>query len=106
MRPFDPLTRRALVAGTGTIATMALLGAPAGGQIDGFRTIRARETGYDGAAPGPVLRVNRGEELKVRLVNESADETAIHWHGVRVPNAMDGTVLTQMPGRPGASFDY
>src|ERR1043166_1789774 len=81
MRPFDPLTRRALVAGTGTIATMALLGAPAGGQIDGFRTIRARETGYDGAAPGPVLRVNRGEELKVRLVNESADETAIHWHG-------------------------
>ena len=53
-----------------------------------------------------MLRVRRGEELKVRLVNELAAETAIHWHGVRVPNAMDGTSLTQKPVAPGASFDY
>src|SRR6476661_8210 len=101
MPPFNPLTRRALIAGTA--ASLALSGAPARAQGDGFRTIRAREAGYDGAVPGPVLRVKRGEEVKVRLVNESADETAIHWHGVRVPNAMDGTSLTQRPVPPGAS---
>ena len=106
MRPFNPLTRRALIAATGTAAALALSGAPVRSQGDGFRTIRVRDSGYDGAVPGPVLRVRRGEELKVRLVNESADETAIHWHGVRVPNAMDGTSLTQQPVPPGASFDY
>jgi FtsP/CotA-like multicopper oxidase with cupredoxin domain len=106
MRRFNPTTRRAVIAGTSLTATLALLGVPARAQSDGFRTIRARDTGYDGTVPGPVLRVKRGEEVKVRLVNESADETAIHWHGVRVPNAMDGTALTQRPVPPGASFDY
>src|SRR6266511_2456348 len=63
--------------------------------------------GYDGAAPGPVLRVKRGEELRVRLVNELPESTTIHWHGVRLPNAMDGVPdLTQPPVAPGASFDY
>jgi FtsP/CotA-like multicopper oxidase with cupredoxin domain len=105
-----PFTRRQLVAGTG-LATL-LLGIPTGfGQPDGTRVIRARQrtdgpAGYDGTVPGPVLRVRRGEELRVRLVNELAGETAIHWHGVRGPNAMDGTALTQPPVAPGASFDY
>ena len=72
MRPLHPLTRRTVIAGTGLAATLALLGAPARAQGDGFRMIRARETGYDGAVPGPVLRMQRGEELKVRLVNELA----------------------------------
>jgi FtsP/CotA-like multicopper oxidase with cupredoxin domain len=53
-----------------------------------------------------VLRLKRGEELKVRLANELTTETAIHWHGIRMPNAMDGTSLTQRPVAPGASFDY
>lgn len=106
MCPFNPTTRRDVIAGTGLAATLALLGVPARAQNDGFRTIRARTTGYDGAVPGPVLRVRRGEELKVRLINELAVDTAIHWHGVRVPNAMDGTPLTRTPLPPGASFDY
>jgi FtsP/CotA-like multicopper oxidase with cupredoxin domain len=75
-------------------------------QSDGFRIIRARPDGFDGTVPGPHLAVRRGQELKVRLVNESAAPTAIHWHGVRVPNAMDGTSLTQQLVAPGASFDY
>jgi FtsP/CotA-like multicopper oxidase with cupredoxin domain len=63
--------------------------------------------GYDGTRPGPTLRVRHGGELRVRLVNELAEPTAIHWHGVRVPNAMDGVIgLTQPPVTPGASFDY
>ena len=101
MQPLS-ITRRRVIAGT-----LAVVGASAGpSQTDGFRVIRAREGGYDGTVPGPVLRVKRGEELKVRLVNELSADTAIHWYGVRVPNGMDGTTLTQKPVAPGASHDY
>src|SRR4029077_3398845 len=63
--------------------------------------------GYDGMVPGPVLRVERGEELRVRLVNDLATPTSVHWHGIRLPNAMDGVpALTQPAIAPGASFDY
>ena len=63
--------------------------------------------GYDGLSPGPTLRVKQGEELKVRLVNDLDQPTVIHWHGLRIDNAMDGVPhLTQMPVAPGQSFDY
>ena len=62
--------------------------------------------GYNGTVPGPTLRVKRGDELRVRLVNELAEPTTIHWHGLRLPNAMDGVPqLTQPAVAPGASFD-
>jgi FtsP/CotA-like multicopper oxidase with cupredoxin domain len=89
---------------------------------DSFRVLRAglgqvqlrgpdlpptRIWGYDGAAPGPILRVRQGEELRVRLVNELEQPTLIHWHGLRLPNAMDGVPhLTQLPVGPGERFDY
>src|SRR5947209_12101603 len=63
--------------------------------------------GYDGQVPGPVLRVKAGEEMAVRLVNRLDQPTSLHWHGVRIDNAMDGVVgLTQKPVMPGATFDY
>ncbi|HUF45095.1 MAG TPA: multicopper oxidase family protein, partial [Aestuariivirgaceae bacterium] len=62
--------------------------------------------GFEGQSPGPTLKVRQGEQLKVRLVNELLEPTSIHWHGIRLPNAMDGTVLTQAPVEPGESFDY
>jgi FtsP/CotA-like multicopper oxidase with cupredoxin domain len=63
--------------------------------------------GYDGQVPGPVLRVKAGEEVAVRLVNKLDQPTSLHWHGVRIDNAMEGVVgLTQKPVAPGASFDY
>ncbi len=73
--------------------------------------LRARSApplwGYNGTVPGPTLRVKRGDELRVRLVNELAEPTTIHWHGVRLPNALDGVPqLTQPAVAPGASFDY
>jgi FtsP/CotA-like multicopper oxidase with cupredoxin domain len=71
------------------------------------RVLRVTKSGYDGKVPGPQLRVKRGEEFAVRVVNELDEPTAVHWHGVRVPNAMDGAPsLTQAPIPPGASFDY
>jgi FtsP/CotA-like multicopper oxidase with cupredoxin domain len=53
------------------------------------------------------LQVRRGDEFRVRLVNGLSEPTALHWHGVRLANAMDGAPpLTQAPVAPGESFDY
>ncbi|MDQ3483388.1 MAG: multicopper oxidase family protein [Pseudomonadota bacterium] len=62
---------------------------------------------YNGQVPGPELRVRQGDRLRLTLENRLDEETTIHWHGVRVPNAMDGVPhLTQAPVRPGGSFTY
>jgi FtsP/CotA-like multicopper oxidase with cupredoxin domain len=69
--------------------------------------LRIQNAGYDGTKPGPALQVRRGEDIWVRAINETAESTAIHWHGVRLVNAMDGAPgLTQAPIAPGQSFDY
>lgn len=69
--------------------------------------MRVTKSGYDGKVPGPELRAKRGEEFAVRIINELDEPTAVHWHGMRVPNAMDGAPpLTQAPIAPGATFDY
>ncbi|MGI9385086.1 MAG: multicopper oxidase domain-containing protein, partial [Methyloligellaceae bacterium] len=54
--------------------------------------------GYGGRVPGPVIRVKRGAEVWVRLKNQLPQPTTIHWHGIRIVNAMDGVAgLTQDP---------
>ena len=74
---------------------------------DDTRLLHAGTSGYDGIVPGPALRVRRGEEVRVRLINDLPEPTAVHWHGVRVVNAMDGAPpLTQAAIAPGDSFDY
>src|SRR5882672_10239517 len=120
------LSRRRFMTGAGIMASCFVL--PAHAQLaptlsaDGFRVLRAHPGTaslrgesqpatplwtYDGTTPGPILRAKRGEELRVRLVNELPEPTCVHWHGVRVPNAVDGVAyLTQAPVPPGASFDY
>jgi FtsP/CotA-like multicopper oxidase with cupredoxin domain len=63
---------------------------------------------YDGAVPGPELRFRQGERLRLEIENLLPDATTVHWHGVRVPNAMDGVPhLTQEPIKPqGGRFVY
>ena len=63
---------------------------------------------YNGIVPGPVLRVRQGERLAVTAVNDLAEETSIHWHGLRIPNAMDGVPhVTQPPiAARGGRFEY
>ena len=127
--PSSPLvTRRRMLAGSGLAVVAAALpprrthAASGDTGPDGFRIIRARPGavklrgpelsatpiwGYDGTVPGPLLRVKRGQEVKVRLVNDLSEPTVVHWHGLRLPNAMDGVPhLTQEPIAPGRSFDY
>lgn len=55
----------------------------------------------------PILRVKRGDRLRATLKNRLSEHTSVHWHGVRVPNAMDGVqYVTQKPVEPGESFTY
>ncbi|MEM9632962.1 MAG: multicopper oxidase family protein [Pseudomonadota bacterium] len=62
---------------------------------------------YNGQLPGPEIRVRRGERVQVRFTNNLEEPTTIHWHGIRIENAMDGvTGLTQPAVQPGESFDY
>lgn len=61
---------------------------------------------YNGLVPGPLLEANVGDELVVHFRNSLPEDTTIHWHGVRVPAAMDGTAAVQSPIPPGGTFEY
>jgi FtsP/CotA-like multicopper oxidase with cupredoxin domain len=62
---------------------------------------------YNGGIPGPEIRVRQGERLRIAVNNRLSQETTVHWHGVRVPNAMDGVPhLTQKPIGASDSFVY
>jgi FtsP/CotA-like multicopper oxidase with cupredoxin domain len=61
---------------------------------------------YDGMVPGPVIRVTKGDIVQATFTNKLAQPTSVHWHGVALRNDMDGTLVTQQPIAPGASFTY
>ena len=62
---------------------------------------------YDGCVPGPVLRVKRGEEVRLRLANELPQPVGIHWHGIRAPDATAGTTgLALLATARGEALDY
>lgn len=63
--------------------------------------------GYNGMVPGPEIRVTEGDRVRVIVKNELTESSSIHWHGVIVPNNMDGVpFVTQPPIKPGESFTY
>ena len=83
------------------------MAAPASAQLVPDQYPRTDVWAYNGSVPGPVLRVRQGDRLRVRVENRLDEGTTVHWHGVRVPNAMDGVpVITQPSIAPGASFTY
>ena len=118
-----PFSRRAFIAaGAGLAVTTAL---PSGGaKATGIRDYRlsaapgsARLAGakypetavwaYNGQVPGTEIRVRQGDRVRIVVDNRLDEETTVHWHGLRVPNAMDGVPhLTQKPIAPGKSFTY
>ena len=65
-----------------------------------------RMLAYNGSIPGPTLRVRQGSELTVEVTNEGDLEDTVHWHGLRLENAFDGTAETQAPMPIGGSFSY
>jgi FtsP/CotA-like multicopper oxidase with cupredoxin domain len=62
---------------------------------------------YNGSSPGPELRDRAGDVLDIRFENAIGEGSAVHWHGMRVPNVMDGVpYLTRAMVEDGESFDY
>ncbi|WP_248364194.1 multicopper oxidase family protein [Aliiroseovarius sp. S1339] len=63
--------------------------------------------GYNGEMPGPELRLAQGARIQKTFLNELPQASSVHWHGVRIDNAMDGVAgLTQPAVEPGQGFDY
>jgi len=62
---------------------------------------------YNDQVPGPIIRVTEGERVRVRVLNKLSESTAVHWHGQRITNTMDGVpFITQPPIKPGATYVY
>ncbi len=62
---------------------------------------------YNGTVPGPEIRIQKGDTLRLTFVNNLPQESTIHFHGIRVPNEMDGVPdVTQEAVQPGNSFVY
>lgn len=117
------VSRRSLLqVGTGLLLSVALPPLPAqaatsGGQRFVAAPGLARLAGadrpetdvwaYNGTVPGPLVRLRQGEPARLVVDNRLGQDTTIHWHGIRLPNAMDGVPgLTQPPIRPGERFVY
>jgi len=92
---------------TGSASVTVLRAQKANANLLGPNAAATPVWAYNGAIPGMVLHAKRGEELRVQLQNELPEPTSMHWHGLRVPNAMDGVPgLTQSPIAPGGNFEY
>jgi FtsP/CotA-like multicopper oxidase with cupredoxin domain len=62
---------------------------------------------YNGILPGPEIRVTQGDRVRVIVHNEMAQSTSVHFHGVILPNNMDGVpYITQPPIKTGETFTY
>ncbi len=119
------LSRRALLRAGGVALAASSVGgsglaAPAGGLVEVELVARQRlqrilpepagpspVVTYADRFPGPIIRLRQGQRLRATLVNELAEHTSVHWHGIRLSNAEDGVpFLTQPPTRPGERHVY
>jgi hypothetical protein len=68
---------------------------------------RVHAYALNGQVPGPTLRLRQGDRVRIHLTNHLPESTTLHWHGLVVPNAMDGPAeITQEPVAPGGEFTY
>jgi FtsP/CotA-like multicopper oxidase with cupredoxin domain len=103
-----------------SLASLAALPRLAGAQARILRVAPARQHlvgatnpdtavwAYDGSVPGPELRLRQGERLRIEVENALPIDTTVHWHGLRLPNPMDGVPgVTQKPiAANGGRFVY
>lgn len=122
-----PISRRSLLARSGaTVAFCALPGltAQAATEAQTLRNLAPRPGrtnaqllpddypatpvwAYNDIVPGPEIRLVQGDRVRIVVKNALKEQTIVHWHGLRVPHAMDGVpYLTQEPIGPGEQFVY
>jgi FtsP/CotA-like multicopper oxidase with cupredoxin domain len=111
------MDRRAFLLGSAALAVVPRIAFP---EVKKLRLQAARQNlvgaahpatdvwAYNGSVPGPELRFRQGARLKLEVENALQAGTTVHWHGIRVPNAMDGVPhLTQPPiAANGGRFTY
>jgi FtsP/CotA-like multicopper oxidase with cupredoxin domain len=69
--------------------------------------LRAQCWGYNGSTPGPSIEVDEADRVRIYVTNRLPEPTSVHWHGVVVPNGMDGVSgLTQRAIGVGETFTY
>src|SRR5581483_4287946 len=69
--------------------------------------MKANLWGYNGASPGPTIEAVEGDKVRIFVTNKLPEHTTVHWHGMPVPNGMDGVGgLTQPHIKPGKTFVY
>lgn len=62
---------------------------------------------YNGEIPGPRIHIRQGDRVRIHVRNELPEATTVHWHGLILPNQMDGPAkITQAPIEPGGSYTY
>lgn len=63
--------------------------------------------GYNGSTPGPTIEVVEGDRVRILVTNKLPEHTTIHWHGIFLPNGMDGVGgLNQPHIKPGETYVY
>jgi len=88
-------------------SAIALCPSPARVRMVGDEFPKTGVWAYNGIEPGPVLRVPQSMPFRATVENGLAESTTVHWHGIRLPNGMDGVPnLTQKPIQPGERFAY
>jgi FtsP/CotA-like multicopper oxidase with cupredoxin domain len=69
--------------------------------------LKARCWGYNGSTPGPTIEAVEGDRIRIYVTNRLPEPTSVHWHGILLPNGMDGLAgLTQKPIPVGQTFKY
>jgi FtsP/CotA-like multicopper oxidase with cupredoxin domain len=91
----------------GSIASYRLVARPGRAHLVGAPYSETPVWSYNGMVPGPEIRLRQGDHVQITVENRLDEETTVHWHGLRVPNPMDGVPhLTQQPIAPGETFVY
>ena len=63
--------------------------------------------GYNGQSPGPTIEAFEGDRVRMLVTNKLSEPTSVHWHGVLLPNGMDGVAgLNQPYIQPGETYAY
>ena len=69
--------------------------------------MKAQLWGYNGSSPGPTIECVEGDRVRIFVTNRLPEHTTIHWHGILLPNGMDGVGgLTQPQIQPGKTYVY
>ena len=91
-------------AGAGEVIRVALEAKPTEWTVASGTAISGYS--YNGQVPGPIIEAKQGVPIEIKFTNSLPEPTLIHWHGLRIPAAMDGTQATQRPVAPGETFTY